>query len=466
MNTGPAPVAAPSWGSFRDPDGRVALSLDGAILRSLTPNGQARATQVAGLRTVQRLQDQGQWIGAEFSETAPLHLIHPRVFFPSYPHEWPVAMLQRAAALTLEANRELLEEGWELKDATPTNVLFEGTRPVFVDFLSPVQREPAQLGWRAYGQFARTFLIPLFLHIHRKIPLRWLYLAHRDGIAPDVALPILRPVLKFHPVAFGLITLPAWLGRRAGQDPKPEQPEGSSPEVATTITRRILKGLTRRLGRLAPPAPQASTWSDYQDRGSSYTAEGLAAKTAFIAQALETTRPATVLDLGCNTGKFSKLAAQAGARVVALDADPECVNRLFLEADAEGLDIQPLVADLGRPSPCLGWNYREEFSLLDRLAGRFEMTFALALVHHLLVRERVPLEGIAAFLAGTTHRHAVLEWVAPKDPQFMKLAGPSAYLYASLEEATFQAALLPHFEIIQTLALPDAQRTLYLVGKH
>ena len=453
-------MCASTWGSFRDPDGRVVLSLEGPIRRDLAATGFQRAQAIAKLPSIQRYQQRSQWVEAEAVAGATPHLNHPRVFFPSYPHEWSAAMLHRAANLTLEANQALLEEGWELKDATPTNVLFEGTRPVFVDFLSPVQRESAQLGWRAYGQFARTFLIPLLLHQKRRIPLRWLYLAHRDGIAPDLALPILGPALKFHPAAFGLVTLPAWMGRKAVTRPSSGLPTSSSAEVATTITRRILKGLGRRLQGLAPKPPKASTWFDYQDLGISYTAEGLAAKEAFIAEALKTCQPATVLDLGCNTGKFSKLAARAGARVVALDSDPECVGRLFLEAEAEGLDIQPLVADLGRPSPRLGWDYREEYSLLDRLEARFDLTLALALVHHLLVRERVPMAGVAGFLARTTQKFAIIEWVPPEDPQFQRLAGPNGSLYASLTLEQFLIALGPWFNLHSKLDIPGCGRCL------
>ena len=45
-------------------------------------------------------------------------------------------MLHAAGALTLELAQGALEEGFGLKDATPYNVLFRGSRPVFVDVLS------------------------------------------------------------------------------------------------------------------------------------------------------------------------------------------------------------------------------------------------------------------------------------------------------------------------------------------
>ena len=465
MTVAPGPETASEWGSFRDPDGQVAFTLEGPVHRQLTASGVTRARAIAGLYAVRQLQQGQHWVAAEAVDGPSPRLIHPRVFFPSYPHEWPPTMLHRAAALTLAANAALITEGWELKDATPTNVLFEGTRPVFIDFMSPMERDPAQMGWRAYGQFARTFLIPLLLHRTQRIPLRWMFLAHRDGVPPDLALSMLGPLARFLPAAFGLVTLPVWMARLAETAPTRGLPTASAPDVATSVTRRILSGLSRRLAHLAPPTPRSSAWSDYQDLGISYTPDGLTAKEAFVAEALATCQPATVLDLGCNTGKFSHLAAQAGARVVALDADPACLERIFLEAEAEGLDIQPLVADLGRPAPRLGWGYREEFSLLDRLEGRFDLTLALALIHHLMIRERVPLSDVVSFIAHTTRRFAVIEWIGPEDPQFQRLAGTNADLYEGLTAATFEAALIPVFRIQRTLPLPGFRRTLYLLEK-
>ena len=91
----------------------------------------------------------------------PLLLKHPRVFFPSYPWEWTPGQWVAAGELTLELCSQLLHEGWILKDATPLNILFEGSRPVFVDLLSIERRDPGSPLWLAYGQFARTFLLPL-----------------------------------------------------------------------------------------------------------------------------------------------------------------------------------------------------------------------------------------------------------------------------------------------------------------
>ena len=438
--------------SFRDPSGHTWVGPE-AVHRATWMDGPGSPAAQAALATLlTTFQEEGLWIPAKPLDPAtfPAHLEgacplpqraweHPRVFFPSYAHEWSPAMLHRAAELTLDLNERLLAEGFELKDATPTNVLFEGPRPLFVDHLSPSLRQPGQMGWTAYGQFIRTFLIPLCLHRLNGLPLAWLHLARRDGVSPEDASRQLSWVDRLRPSVFGLITLPAFLSRRQGRRPASGLSlwKGGDEAMGRAITARLLKGLRRRLQRWAPAKADATLWSRDHQAGESYTAEGLHAKEAFIQVALATCHPKAVLDLGCNTGRYSRLAARAGARVVAVDGDAACVDRLWQQAQAEGLDIQPLVMDLG-PLARPGLGERRGSPLPQRTEGRFDMVFALALIHHLLVRERVPLERIIAHLARQTTRWAIIEWVPPEDPQFERLAGPNIPLYQGLCASNFE----------------------------
>lgn len=434
-------------------------------MRRLNPCGMERVHAICALPSLKSLQKEGRWVEAAIAPQDPGMVLHPRVFFPSYAHEWCHEMLHRAALATLDVNLTLLDDGWELKDASPSNILFEGVRPVFIDHMSPVQRTPGQLGWRAYGQFTRNFLIPMMLKRWRNIPLSWSFLSHRDGVQPEVALPLLGTWQRWRPIPFKLVTAPAMLARRANQDGRPSTTSGISFEVSIEVTRSILRGLKKLLTRLTPKNVSPSYWFNYQDLGISYSAEAMDTKVDFIREALRKHRPSTVLDLGCNTGRFSILAAEHGARVVALDSDPECINRLFRESEAKDLDLQPLVMDLGRPSPRLGWGGEESQSLQDRIEGSFEMTFALAIVHHLLIRERIPLAGIIDFILGTTTRLAIIEWVPPTDPQFRKMAGETLPLYKDLTINQFIQSLPPSFQILERLDLPKSERILLLLGR-
>lgn len=470
--------------SFRDPEGAL-YQVGERIFRRVNARAPVLAQEGPLVDCLKGLQNTGHWIQAypappdalQALESAGLLdsvgeddqiLEHPRVFFPSYPHEWCPSMLAAAGEHTLAMAKALLRVGFELKDGTPTNVLFEGHRPVFVGHLSPVLRKAGQMGWTAYGQFVRTFIIPLILHKMKGLPISWMYLARRDGIAPEDATKQLTLVDSLRPSVFGLVTLPALLSRRQRTDYPSNGikiSKSGDETLGHAVTAHILNGLSRRVQHWNPTTPNLTFWSSYDELGASYTQEGLDEKERFVRHALEVCRPRTVMDLGCNTGRYSRLAAKSGARVLAVDGDTACVERTWMNSIQENLDILPLVIDLGRPSPALGWENKEESSFLARVAGRFEMIFALALVHHLLVRERLCLVQLVSHLARQTTRHAVIEWVPPEDPQFQKLAGPNINLYTYLDRGTFENALSGSFRILAQSLIPGGGRSIYLLEK-
>jgi len=473
--------------SFRDPAGGTVVLPD-QVLRVIKTREAIDAIGDIELGAeIQGFQAEGAWVEAEkvsleaarerlegvggavedFLLGALEIMKHPRIFFPTYAHEWSPAMLARAAELTLKINERLVKIGWELKDGTPSNILFDGPRAVFVDHTSPSRRAPGQMGWSAYGQFARTFLIPLCLHQLVGLPLAWLYLARRDGVPAEMALGNLSWFDRLRPSVVGLITIPGLLSNRDSRVPQHGIKiwRGGDEEMGRMVTSRLVKGLQAKLHRWSPRGTEVTTWSEYDQAGESYSRDGLASKEAFVKAALEECGPRTALDLGCNTGRYSRLAARTGAKVVAVDGDASCVDRLWRAALAEGLDILPLVVDLGRPSPALGWENGEDASFIERIRGRFEFLLALALVHHLLVRERVPLPGLIAYLAGCTTRWAIIEWVPPEDPQFRRLSGHNQELYEYLTRPLFEFVLGTHFRIERTLEIPGGGRVVYLLEK-
>ena len=58
-----------------------------------------------------------------------------------------------------------MKEGWTLKDASPFNIQFIGSRPVFIDVPSFVPWAEGE-SWIAYRQFCCGFLIPLMMRAH------------------------------------------------------------------------------------------------------------------------------------------------------------------------------------------------------------------------------------------------------------------------------------------------------------
>jgi hypothetical protein len=83
-------------------------------------------------------------------------------------------MLQDAALLQLDLLIAALDEGMTLKDATPFNAQWIGTRSVFIDTASFTRAE-AGIPWLGYRQFCEMFLYPLLLQAYKDVPFHpWL----------------------------------------------------------------------------------------------------------------------------------------------------------------------------------------------------------------------------------------------------------------------------------------------------
>ena len=404
---------------------------------------------------------------------------HERIPFPSYPHEWPPEMLWAAGRLTLELAQAALADGFGLKDATPRNVLFRGSEPVFIDALSFERRISGDPIWKPHAQFVRTFLLPLLASRRWGLPLAEIFMTRRDGLEPEDVYRLCGPLEKIKPRTLSLVSIPTWLSRRAGpDDQKIYQPHLlANTEKAQFILESLFKRLERTLDSLKPVAQKKSVWSDYMATHS-YDNPAFAAKEKFVSEALREFKPARVLDAGANTGHFSALAAQTGAEVVAVDLDAACVGAIWSRAREKNLNILPLVVNLARPSPALGWRNGECPAFLDRAtglhrdgaassapAGAFDGVLMLALIHHLLVTERIPLEDILRLAYDVTNSLLVIEFVDPKDEMFRRLTRGREHLHAALDVKMFEQACTPYFEIARSLALPGTQRRMYCLKR-
>lgn len=386
---------------------------------------------------------------------------HPRIEFASYAHEWPAEMLLAAGQLTLDLAERLLESGLGLKDATPHNVLFHYSRPLFVDVASIETREPGDATWLPYAQFVRTFVLPLLAHSRFGVPLSQVFLAHRDGLEPEAVYALAGWAQRLSPSFLGSVSLPVWLGGRAGPAPTRSRLD-PDPERARFVLGSLFRRLRRQLDTAAPAAAR-SAWSNYLTTFT-YTDQDFARKEAFVRQALAPAVPRQVLDVGCNTGHFSALAAEAGASVVALDLDAASVGRAWRRAHADSLAILPLIANLARPSPGLGWRCAEQRPLIERLAGRSDLVLMLAVLHHLVVTDGIPLADVVELAAELSRDRVLIEYVPPTDPMFRTIARGRDALHEGFTVEVFEAACRPRFETVSMAAL-DSGRRLYLLAK-
>lgn len=463
--------------SLRDPAGYL-VKCDNRLIRVIRPEfvneyrllltgpwlqGQCQTGTVGAFRILHTDEAVG-FVGPEAAEC--LCLEHDVIDFPSYPTEWPLEMLCAAAEHTLELCLQALKHGSGLKDATPFNILFQGPRPVFVDLLSFETRDVHDPTWLAHGQFVRSFLLPALLDTRYGIACHTTFLSRRDGIEPEEVYRLLTPFARFTPPFLGNVTMPALLAERAERQPGKmyARKRLSNPDQATFVLQSLLSRLVRTVQTSSTRRHRSNTWTTYSET-CTYTPAETARKTAFVEQFLKESRPARVLDIGCNTGHFSFLAARYGSRVVATDLDPEVVGGLWRRAKEEQANILPLVVNLARPTPALGWRNRETPSFLERAEGHFDAVFMLAVVHHLLVTDQIPLDEIIEQASRLTTEWLVIEYVGPDDSQFKRLLRGREALYRWFERGAFEKELSKRFEIIRQDKVADNGRRLYLVRR-
>lgn len=466
--------------SLRDPEGRLFIQ-DGHVLRSVGISSADRLRGFLASTAASQLIDSGRLVRTKILDipqnrpTPPVEdtqhskilLEHERIPFPSYPYEWPPEMLYAAGCLTLEIAEMLLAEGMTIKDASPFNVLFRGPNPVFVDLLSFERRDPRDSVWKPCAQFKRTFLLPLLVNKYFGLGMGQIFMSEREGIEPEKVYRLGNAIQRFMPQFLWSVTLPTWLGRRQRSSRSSIYRKGfyKEPEKAQFILFLLFKRLRRQLGKVAPNnGKKSSLWSNYLG-ANSYSREEFAQKGRFVEDVLRQYTPKWVLDVGCNTGYFSSVAARCGASVVAIDNDAVATGMVWRMAQSEQLDILPLVINFGQPSPATGWRNGENPSFLDRAQGTFDAVMMLAVIHHFLVREGIPLIEIIRLLADLTTDLLLIEYVAPDDPMFQHLMRGRDELFKDLNQMAFESALSRHFLILRLLRLGKKNRWLYLLRK-
>jgi SAM-dependent methyltransferase len=471
--------------SFRDPAG-ICFVFDGRVLRFVAAEALPEFEKFLQTNFARKFAAEGKLISSrrlDENEIAPLresHELksifdaqkidavyeHEKISFASFPHEWPPEMLWAAGKLTLELAQSALADGFCLKDATPGNVLFHDSKPVFIDVLSFEKRDAHDPIWKAHAQFVRTFLLPLLANRRWNLQLNEIFTTRRDGIEPEEIYRLCGALEKISPQMLSLVSIPTWLSRKVNPDnEKIYQPHLlKNTEKAQFILGSLFKRLEKNLNSLKPSASNESAWSGYMDTHS-YDDPAFAAKEKFVREALAESKSERVLDAGANTGHFSALAAQSGATVVAIDLDAACTGAIWNRAQKEKLNILPLVVNLARPSPALGWRNSECPSFLNRAVGKFDGVLMLALIHHLLVTERIPLEEILRLAYELTNQLLVIEFIEPQDAMFRRLARGREALHASLDAAAFEKVCVKYFEIVRSLTLPGTQRRMYCLKK-
>lgn len=450
--------------SFRDPSGFM-YWLDGVLYRQINHTYKENYQLLTSSGLYQDLVDQDLLIPHEEVEVTPLEtdksfrIIKPQPLpFISYPYEWCFGQLKDTALATLKIQGLALKKGMSLKDASAYNMQFLRNKPVLIDTLSFEEyREGSP--WVAYRQFCQHFLAPLALMSHTDIRLNQLLRIYIDGIPLDLASRLLPFKTRFN---FSLLT---HIHFHAGAQKRYAGKKIVTSETRGQITKTALLGILDNLEsavRSLVWEPQGTSWSDY-DQIMNYSQEAFDYKKALVSSYLEIANPGTVWDLGANTGEFSRLASQQEIPTCSFDYDPGAVELNYSRCKSAGdVYLFPLLMDLTNPSPNLGWFNSERQSLLGRASA--DAVLALALIHHLVISNNLPMPEIARFLA-ELGSWLIIEFVPKEDSQVQKLLASRDDIFQDYHLKGFENAFKVHYQILEKESIQGTRRTLFLMQR-
>ncbi len=469
-------------------------------------------TQLFQEGVIQQLVEKGLFIETELTPLKvngfDMVVSHRSIPFTSYSIEWCPAMIKDAALTLLDVAIELARRGFALEDGHLGNVLFDGCEPFFVDLgsIRPFDEYVHYFRWDAYDQFCQVCLYPLLLMSQGKDKVARLLMVDNEGvlktdlllltrrsglsrrlsnpplatrlqlglmqIMPPEQLKLFREKLKF---------IQASLNKKTEglQETKELQESSELQELNELQESKKLNQHTSCLEKitqkyylislekirqnvrnitlpcfktLLPGESEAFSWSSCQDTWT--------AKQVSVYKTLTELHPSSVLDIGCHTGAYSKLAASLGSQVVAFDKDLACVTQLYYDAREKKLPILPLLMDFTQPTPAYGLSNYRYVAATERF--QCEMVLALGLVHHIVFEQHPQFEQTVEGFALFSKRWLLVEFVPLEDPELAGFLSPRHSWYM-LEN--FMNKLSKWFSSIHILPSDPELRVLLLCEK-
>jgi hypothetical protein len=455
-------------GSFRDPESRIFYA-GGDVYRALSQDGLDDFNALQQTKLFERFSADGGLVRTELLEdtsAVPAELLskdcagvlrHERIPFVSYPYEWTFSMLKDAALLQLDLTLAALEEGLILKDSTPYNVQFKGSKPVFVD-VGSFERLREGEPWVGYRQFCMLYLYPLMLQAVKGIEFHPWLRGSINGITPAQMRGMVSFRDRFRKGFFLNVFMHAKLEARhadRGEEVKDEvRRAGFKKELIVANVRRM-----RKLVASLDWNPPQGVWVAYGERNS-YSDVDAERKDEFVREVVSSQQWGLTWDIGANNGRYSRIAAEGSRNVLAVDADQGPVELLYRTLRDEGDEqILTLTMNLADPSPSLGWRGLERKDLAAR--GEPDLVLALALIHHVAIAANVPVAEFVAWLAslGTS---LVIEFPTREDPMVKKLLGPKRDgLHPDYERVNFERVLADAFDVERRERSKSGTRLLY-----
>lgn len=450
-------------GSFRDPSGFI-FTANGCLCRQVNALYKEHYDHLMGSGLYDAFVENDFLIPHSEIDTTNIDdhgykIIAPTVIeFVSYPYEWCFSQLKDAALLTLSIQKMALEYGMVLKDASAFNIQFQNSKPIFIDTLSFEIYQEGQ-PWIAYKQFCQHFLAPLAIMAHVDARLGHLLQSYIDGIPLSLAKKLIPFKKKLNAGIFLHLCLHAKMQEKYSNVKKIKNTDSSNLNVSKNALLGIISSLQKTISKIHWNIPKTE-WIHYY-QSTNYSDVGFEEKKEVVRGYLARINPGVVWDIGANTGCFSRIASSLGATTIAMDMDIGAVEWNYRQSrKKDSAPLTPLVVDIASPTPGLGWHGAERESLIDR--GPADCVLALAIIHHLVITNNVPLNLVASFLAAIS-RYLIIEFVPKNDSQVQRMLANRVDIFNEYTIERFESECKKHFEIMDKYILRDSDRVIFLM---
>lgn len=381
----------------------------------------------------------------------------------SYPFEWPAAMYKDAVLFHLELLIKLSEIGLTLKDGLPTNILFENSNPVFVDFLSLLKT--ADLKNEEWLGKSIKFNDKRFSVIEKTL-------------IPYMIIPLLAMSQKRFDLARKMLSTRACnMGQNA---PQIHEVFEVTVYRSNFFSKEFIKSLCRKLlsikdylyakyifsfrKYLIIPHRRNNLFVNYikrlhkyvlnldvdpypGDYDNYYSAKNedfnfddsrtWKNKQKNVFGILKSKNIKNVIDLGANTGWFSCLSEKLGAQVFSFDIEESCLNKLYNNVKTSGKRILVLKVpfdnlfenhfglDLSTSErEYKNRNFKENPLFIEPIKRfKCDVVLCLGLIHHLILGMDYKMEFVLNILSKLSKRYVLVEFIDIDDPLIVTSTG-------------------------------------------
>lgn len=341
-------------------------------------------------------------------------LVHKKVIFVSYPHEWCAVMLKDAALFELELLLDLYQQGCFLKDLHPWNVLFEKGEFKHIDLPSLVEFK--DLPNEALSTILNDMLVPYFIY-----PLLGMAYGKREWIRARIFNTTLNAASSLINLR-DLMPPSAW---RLGTAHKVWKLLSARCKLRTHVgmtgpsIEKQIKALICFVKALPVSTGKSAYTQYYEAKGEAdinYDPSALNPKQRNVLFAVDHPEIRTVCDVACNTGWYAKMSASLDKSVIAFDIDEACIEELYLAVRNQKLDIVPVVASFMALTPSR-YSITNGKRVLMAAKERFQSdcVLALGILHHLVLGENNDLDLVIENLACLSKQRLVLEFIDLSD---------------------------------------------------